>query len=238
MERLDTPNGRYYKTEHGTFPSVTTVLGNTMSAKKRAKLEDWQSGEPNHASIFQDAGTRGTFIHRRVELALGGYSLPEFSDEERRVLVPQYWKSILPFVRKIKHPVAMERYVCNPDAGYAGTLDLLAASSPTSTTCDIWDWKNGRGWKRKEWIEDYFLQISAYRVATGYSIEPKPLIARGHIVVALPDREAQHFEITRAEFSYYYNAFKRRLMEYRNLNRGARVSKSATQRMFDALGRK
>jgi hypothetical protein len=238
MERIDSPNGRYYKTEHGTFPSVTTVLSHTVSQKKRAVLEDWQSRTLNSDQIFQDAGTRGTFLHRRVELALTGMSQPQYSAEEKRVLVDRYWKSLIPFVRKIKHPLYCERAVVNPEVGYAGTLDLLASHSKGSIACDIWDWKNGLRWKKKDWIEDYFLQISAYRVAAGYSLDPKPIVAAGHVVIALPDKEAQHFTINRTELNYYYNAFRRRVIEFRGLAKGGRVSKSATARMFEALGRK
>lgn len=216
---------------------MTTVLGATQTVKKQATLANWRAEEPNHQAIFEDAGIRGTFIHRRVELALTGMSQPAYSEEEKRVLVPQYWKSIVPFVRKIKHPLHCERAVVNAEIGYAGTLDLLASHSAGSAVCDIWDWKNARRSRLRSWIEDYFLQIAAYRVAAGLSIEPRPIIAGGHVVIALPDRPAQHFPITRSELTYYYNAFKKRVVEYRSLGRGSRISKSATKRMFEALGR-
>lgn len=237
MKRLDTPNGRFYETEKGTFPSVTTILGQTMTAKKRAKLEDWQSGEPNHKLILQEACDRGTYLHRRVEIALGGGNLPAYSQHEKDVLVPQYWKAFLPFIRKIKHPVCMERQVYNPVVGYAGTLDLLAKPYASATVCEIWDWKNARGWKKKEWIEDYFLQIAAYRVAVGHSMDPAPIISRGNVVIALPNGTAQHFQLTRAELQYYFMQFKRRVHEFRSLGRGSRVSVSTTRRLFQQLGR-
>jgi hypothetical protein len=237
MQRLDTPNGRYYKTEHGTFPSVTTVLGATPQPRKQRALEEWRENEKNHEQIFHDAGIRGTFIHRRVELALTGMSQPGYSEEEKRVLVPQYWKSIVPVVRKIKHPLYCERMVVNPELGYAGTLDTLAARSAGSSVCTILDWKNARRWRKREWIEDYFLQVAAYRVAASSCLDPKPIIADGLIVVALPDRPAQQFPLSRAELNFYYNAFKKRMVEFRSLSRGSRVSVSATKRMFQYLGR-
>lgn len=217
MQRLDTPKGRHYITEYGTFPSVTTVLGATKPESAKQALEAWQDRTKNHDQILKEAGERGTYLHERVDRYLNASPLPPFSKREKELLVPKYWKSIISVVRRVRHPVHTETAVCHPDQGYAGTLDCIARDGKDSPRLILWDWKTALKYKRREWIEDYFCQAAAYAVAARLVLPGNPQVSEVRVVIALTDRPAIVHPLNRREITTYYNRFLERLDKFRHL---------------------
>ena len=79
----------------------------------------------------------------------------------------------------------------------------------------IVDFKQSNKPKKKEWIEDYYLQIAAYAMAHDYV--HKSTIQKGVIMVCTPDLYYQEFVIEGAELRQYKHKFLKRLDMYHDL---------------------
>jgi hypothetical protein len=79
----------------------------------------------------------------------------------------------------------------------------------------IVDFKQSNRPKKKEWIEDYYLQIAAYAMAHDYVHNSK--IEQGVIMVCTPDLYYQEFKIEGPELRQYKHKFLKRLDMYHDL---------------------
>ena len=92
---------------------------------------------------------------------------------------------------------------------YAGTADCVGMFNGIPS---IIDFKTAKKIKRREWIEDYFLQGCAYanahNVMFGTDIQ--------QVVILMIDRDLifQDFTVKTAEFSVLTNKWKRRLIDF------------------------
>jgi genome maintenance exonuclease 1 len=78
---------------------------------------------------------------------------------------------------------------------YAGTTDLTGIHDGIPS---IMDFKNSLQDKRKEWIEDYFMQLAAYAMSHNemYGTD----ISRGVVMIATREAKYQEFIIEGSEF--------------------------------------
>ena len=95
---------------------------------------------------------------------------------------------------------------------YAGQTDLVCMHNGEDA---IVDFKQSNRPKKKEWIEDYYLQIAAYAMAHDYVHKSK--INKGVIMVCTPDLYYQEFVLTGAELRQYKHKFLKRLDMYHEL---------------------
>jgi genome maintenance exonuclease 1 len=95
---------------------------------------------------------------------------------------------------------------------YAGSTDLICLHNGKET---IVDFKQANRPKKKEWIEDYYLQIAAYAMAHDYV--HKSRIEQGVIMMCTPDLYYQEFVISGAELRQYKHKFLKRLDMYHDL---------------------
>ena len=79
----------------------------------------------------------------------------------------------------------------------------------------IVDFKQSNRPKRKEWIEDYYLQIAAYAMAHDHVHGSE--IRQGVIMMCTPDLYYQEFVITDHELRSYKHKFLKRLDMYHEL---------------------
>ena len=77
------------------------------------------------------------------------------------------------------------------------------------------DFKQANRPKKKEWIEDYYLQIAAYAMAHDYVHQSN--IEQGVIMVCTPDLYYQEFVVSGAELRRYKHKFLKRLDMYHDL---------------------
>ena len=111
------------------------------------------------------------------------------------------WKSIT--ARKLRYIIL----------GYTlGLLTLVCSHNGEET---IVDFKQANRPKKKEWIEDYYLQIAAYAMAHDYV--HNSAINKGVIMVCTPDLYYQEFVVTGAELRQYKHKFLKRLDMYHDL---------------------
>jgi len=95
---------------------------------------------------------------------------------------------------------------------YAGSTDLVCLHNGYET---IVDFKQSNRPKKKEWIEDYYLQIAAYAMAHDYVYGST--IRQGVIMVCTPDLYYQEFRIQDAELRQWKHKFLKRLDMFNEL---------------------
>ena len=95
--------------------------------------------------------------------------------------------------------------------GFAGTADCIGIYENRAT---ILDFKQSNKPKKKEYIEDYFLQVAAYSLAhnTVYNSN----ITQGVILMCTVDRLFQDFKIEGNELLDYQNKFLERVEKFYN----------------------
>ena len=112
---------------------------------------------------------------------------------------------------------------------YAGSTDLVCLHNGRET---IVDFKQANRPKKKEWIEDYYLQIAAYAMAHDYVYGSS--IRQGVIMVCTPDLYYQEFRITDHELRTWKHKFLKRLDMYHELiyDEKEKANVSITERDF------
>jgi len=94
---------------------------------------------------------------------------------------------------------------------YAGATDLICEHTGMET---IVDFKQANRPKQRDWIEDYFLQISAYAMAHNYVYGSN--IRQGIIMICTPDLYYQEYKFQDADLRKYQHQFLERLDQYYN----------------------
>ena len=158
IEARMTSEGRVYETPEGErYPSVTTVLGNRPEKKK--SLAEWRKrvGEKKASEISTQAARRGTSVHRLVEEYLIDLKEPDLNEMPTAI---SSFKSIrksldanLEVIRGIEIPLYSDKLKL------AGRCDCVGIWSGRNS---IIDFKTSRKLKKEDWIEEYFLQCTAY----------------------------------------------------------------------------
>ena len=207
MRAITFPDGsRFYECDGKLLPSVTTVLAATRTKKEREKLEKWEAevGIEQAQRIRQESLARGTALHRMIESYFDGDEVdcPEhlsgFWEQTRKVLphIPEYLSS--------------ELTVTHPKEGYAGTLDLLGFWL-SHENLTLFDFKTSSKPKRRNWLDEHQLQVSAYIKALE-SAEFEG-INQGMIVVLTP-YNFQLFSLEREDIEQCYKSWLRRKEKY------------------------
>ena len=192
-------------------PSVTTILKQTQSEEKTKSLEKWRKrvGQKEAEKIRDDAGALGTALHKCLEkYILNKRDLKYFDDTPlgRRA-------------RKMAN-IIIGRAFFNLDevwgcevhlAGenYAGTTDVVGIFDGKPA---IIDFKQTNRPKREEWIEDYYLQLTAYALAHNYSFGTN--VSQGYILMCSREGYFQQFHLTPDMFPVYSEKWKKRLEAY------------------------
>jgi genome maintenance exonuclease 1 len=101
--------------------------------------------------------------------------------------------------------------LCYPEL-YAGTTDLVGVYKGKPT---IMDFKQTNRPKKREWIDDYFLQGAAYALAHNEMYETK--IENIAIFMCSRAGEWQLFEVASDEFEEYSKQWSIRLAKFYNI---------------------
>jgi len=200
---------RHYILNQEKLPSVTTILSATQSAEKRESLAKWRErvGEETATRIVDSAGARGTAMHKILEkYVLGeGYLDETTVGKQAHNMALQVIQSGL---SNITEYYGTECTLYYPGL-YAGQTDLVAIHKGEDA---IIDFKQTNKPKRREWIEDYCLQLAAYAMAHNFIYKTK--ITKGVVMMCSKDNYYQEFVIEGAEFQKYKHNFLRRVDEY------------------------
>ena len=207
--RIEDHGTRLYDVNGSRLPSVTTILGAT---KNKKFLQDWKAkvGEQEAERIKNVSSSRGTAMHKFLENHITGVGYDDLTalGQEAKAMAK---KVIEIGLAPVEEYFGSEVTLYYPGL-YAGSTDLVCSHNGVETVVDF---KQANRPKKKEWIEDYYLQIAAYAMAHDYVHESK--IEQGVIMVCTPDLYYQEFVINGAELRQAKHKFLKRLDMYHDL---------------------
>jgi genome maintenance exonuclease 1 len=223
LSRQTVDGSRRYATPDGLkLPSVTTILDATKTEESREALRQWKNrvGAEKAQAITTEAANRGTRLHSYLEhyvktgeiqpRASNPFSWPSHAMAQEVVAnglvnVDEFWGTEVPlYFPKV----------------YAGTTDCCGVHKGDEA---IIDFKQSNKPKKREWIDDYFLQLCAYSEAHNELHGTK--IRKGVIMMAVkPDLDKDglmtgkpqylEFILDGDEYEKYRNMWWKRVEEY------------------------
>lgn len=207
--RSDTEGkGRTYDVKDQiALASVTTILGDT---KDKSFLTEWKKrvGEEKAKKIVSDAAKRGTSMHHIIEGWVSGQQHLDLTPigQNAHSMAKQIIKNGLE--DRLEGYYGIEALMYYPGL-YAGSADLVGLHEGEIA---IIDFKQTNKPKREEWIEDYFLQLSAYAMAHDYVYGTS--IDKAMIMMCSVDNYYQEWIISGAQLKHYKHEFLRRVDQY------------------------
>ena len=211
LERVEENDMRFYKDSNNDLvPSVTTVLDATGD---KSGITQWRRkvGPAQADAIVQESTLIGSAVHEAIENYLLGKSWSKFTDDRNGFLAKSISsKFISSCLNGIDEVWGLESGLIL-DGLYAGTADCIGVYKGLPA---IIDFKTAKKLKRKDWIEDYFLQCSAYANAHNVMFET----SISNLVILMVDRDLlfKEFHIKKDEFSLYTDKWKKRLIKFHN----------------------
>jgi len=207
--QIDDHGSRTYDVNGSRLPSVTTILGAT---KDQQFLKEWKAkvGEAEAERIKNVSSARGTSMHKFLEAYVTGVGYDDLTELGRQAS-PMAQKVIEMGLAPVEEYYGSEVTLYYPGL-YAGSTDLVCLHNGKES---IVDFKQSNRPKRKEWIEDYYLQIAAYAMAHDHVHGSE--IRQGVIMMCTPDLYYQEFIITDHELRQYKHKFLKRLDIYHDL---------------------
>ena len=207
--RIEEHGTRLYDVNGTRLPSVTTILGAT---KDQQFLKDWKAkvGEKRAEEIKNHSSRRGTSMHKFIESYVTGVGYDDLTELGQEAK-PMAEKVIEIGLAPVEEYYGSEVTLYYPGL-YAGSTDLVCNHNGLES---IVDFKQSNRPKKKEWVEDYFLQIAAYSMAHDYVHGSQ--IRQGVIMMCTPDLYYQEFRITDHELRQYKHKFLKRLDMYHDL---------------------
>ena len=211
--KRETINGsRKYMTPDGhAVPSVTTILDATKPEEKKQALREWRKrvGEEKAKEITAEAAGRGTRMHKWLENHVKTGSMGEPGTNPYSIQSHQMAQTIRDKgLANCQEFWGTEVSLYFPQV-YAGTTDLVGVHNNDEA---IMDHKQTNKPKKREWIDDYFLQLAAYANAHNEVWGTK--IRKGVVFMCSAANEYQEFIIEGAEFDKYTDLWYGRLEQY------------------------
>ena len=173
-------------------------------------------GESQAEAIKNLASKRGTSMHKFIEafiLQKGYEDLTSLGQQAKTMAAKVIEKGLTP----IDEYYGSEVTLYYPGL-YAGSTDLVCRHNDMDT---IVDFKQANQPKRKEWIDDYYMQIAAYAMAHDYIHGSN--IEQGIIMVCTPDLYLQEFRFQGVELRSWKHKFLKRLNEYYEITREPKI---------------
>ena len=227
IPRVVVEGKRFYATPDGkNLPSVTTILDKTKSEESKAALHNWRRavGAEKAQQITTEAANRGTRMHTYLEDYVKTGVIKE------RTTNPYSWAShamahvvVEKGLKNVNEFWGIEVPLYFPGI-YAGTTDGAGIHLNEES---ILDYKQSNKPKRREWIEDYFVQLCAY--AEAHNEVHGTRIRKGVILMCVkPDvddqfniikpPEYQEFVLEGSEYDKYRDLWWRRVEQFYLLN--------------------
>jgi genome maintenance exonuclease 1 len=209
IKKASVEGRRLYACPDGnSVASVTTILDAT---KDKTHLIAWRKrvGETKAKEITTEAAGVGTRMHKYLEdyvesgewpdagsnpYAQQAHKMAEQVREQALINIDEIWGSEV----QLYHPKI-----------YAGTTDLVG--SYKGNPC-IMDFKQTNKPKKKEWVEDYYLQLTAYALAHNELYGTN--IQEGHVFMCSRDLQYQQFDLWPDDFKHWESKWWDRVYEY------------------------
>ena len=209
LSRTSLDGKRVYACPDGNaVASVTTILDST---KDKTHLIEWRKrvGEETAKRITKEASGMGTRMHKYIENYIndGSWGTPGSNPYSQQAFkMPQ--KVHDNALKDVNEIWGSEVGLYFPKI-YAGTTDCVGQYK--GNPCII-DFKQTNKPKKKEWVEDYFLQLVAYAEAHNevYGTD----IKEGHVFMCSRKLDYQQFDITPITYNHYKKEWWNRVEEY------------------------
>ena len=210
LKRIQTPAGKRQYTDgtNDAVPSVTTILSETGD---KTALLNWRKrvGEAEAQRISTESAGLGTKVHNALEK----YVLNEDWEITGNNLVSIMAKRMVD--KMVNDGLSQVDEIWGVEVGliapglYAGTADAIGMFNGVPS---IVDFKTAKKIKKREWIEDYFMQGCAYALAHNemFGSDIK------QVAILMVDREGEYadFVIEGNEFDHYCNLWANRVADY------------------------
>ncbi len=155
-ELIEKDNAHFYQTPTGEiYPSITTILHETMANEKKESLQNWKEQEIASDYITQEAATIGTETHKLIENHINEVR----QTDDVRLLSVAHFNNLIPFLQKINNVHGTELRLYSNAMKLAGTSDCIASYDGELS---IIDYKTKRSNQKEEWMTDHFIQGTAY----------------------------------------------------------------------------
>ena len=209
LNRQSKNGKRHYETPDGRLvPSVTTVLSAT---KDMTHLHAWRKriGVEKAQQITTESANIGTVMHRSLEKHVKGEDRTPGSNLIQQKAHKMANVIIDNGLNNVSEVWGSEVSLYYPEL-YAGTTDLVGVYKGAPA---IMDFKQARRLKKKEWVEDYYLQLVAYAEAHNKQYDTQ--IKNGRIFICTQANEYQTFEID--NYDQWVGKWYAKLEEYYKL---------------------
>ena len=139
------------------YPSITTVL----SIRDKKGLHEWRKrvGEEVANHVMIQAANRGTAVHNMVEDYLNNVDLTQVDKYKKQFLPRMMFDVLKPELAKINNIRLQEAQMFSENYTVAGRVDRIGEYDGVLS---IIDFKTSTKEKKEDWIENYFIQGSAY----------------------------------------------------------------------------
>jgi ATP-dependent exoDNAse (exonuclease V) beta subunit len=205
-ELIERDNAHFYQTPTGEiYPSITTILHETMTNEKKESLQNWKNKEIAADYITQEAATIGTETHKLIENHINEVR----QTDEVRLLSVAHFNNLIPFLQKINDVHGTELRLYSNTMKLAGTSDCIAKYDGELS---IIDYKTKRSNQKEEWMTDHFIQSTAYsqmfKELTGIEVK--------QVVILVSSEKNLRMEFVK-NTEDYKDALIKRLNQYYNI---------------------
>jgi len=208
-----TVNGkRHYEGEGKFLPSVTTIISATKTEKDKEGLQKWRDrvGEETAEAIKNQAASVGTAMHKFLECHIRGVGYDDMTN------IGIIGKRMAKLIIECGLPSMDEYWGCEVPlfypTFYGGTADCTGVWRDQPAVIDF---KQTNKPKKREWIEDYYIQLAAYIMAHDALFGTK--MEAGVILMASRGMNLQMFTINGQKLDDYKYKWLKKCEKYYNL---------------------
>ena len=218
LARESVEGKRHYALPDGSrVHSVTTILEKTKPQEAKQKLQEWRDrvGHERAQQITTEAANRGTRMHTYLERYVKNNDIGDFPTNP--FAQPSWFMAAQVILEGLQH--ADEYWGSEVplyySGLYAGTTDLVGVWKGQPA---IMDFKQTNKPKKREWVDDYFLQLAAYAAAHndtyGTEINTGVILMCAKPVDENDTPKYQEFVLEPSDFSYWSDQWMRRVELY------------------------
>jgi len=208
LKRQDGATRLYLTPDGESLPSVTSVLGKT---KDKSFLKQWRArvGEKEAEKIIANSSQIGTALHLYIEHYVNEHGYEDFTEiGQKAKTMAQVIIDHDEGLKKVSEVWGSEVHLYYPGK-YAGTTDMIGVYDGRPT---IIDFKQTNRPKKREWVQDYLMQLAAYAMAHNKLFDTE--IDQGVVLMCSRDLLFQKFELKGENFVRAGDTFMKKLDLY------------------------
>jgi ATP-dependent exoDNAse (exonuclease V) beta subunit len=208
LKRQEGPSRSYLTPDGEALPSVTTILSRT---KDKTFLKEWRArvGEAQAEKIISDSSQIGTALHLYIEHYVNKHAYKDLTDIG--IQAGKMAQVIIDHddgLKKVSEVWGSEVHLYYPGK-FAGTTDMVGVYDGRPT---IIDFKQTNRPKKREWVQDYLMQLAAYAMAHNKLFDTE--IDQGVVLMCSRDLLFQRFELKGENFVRAGESFMKKLDLY------------------------